>query len=330
MGIRRNRSLKKRASFGTALWVAALCMNCACASPGRGNPIEPTPAPAPQKLASLEQPDHLFAAPTRADRIGRIMAPVTINGRGPFRLIVDTGANQSVLTSSLVQALGIELTPDNTVRLTGVTGSQIVPMIKLDSLQTGDLEQRDLKVAVMRTVSGGAEGILGMQGFAGKRITVDFVNDRIQIAASRGQRAGFRYASIPVEVRFNRLLLATGRVGGVKVQAVIDTGAERTLGNSALRRELVRLKKLPEPPSIAGVIGLTEVEQRGEAIWTRKIQLGDISLTDVNVIYGDMHVFKVWELENQPAILIGMDVLGLLHTLVVDYRLKELQVRVRS
>ncbi|MFL6618280.1 MAG: hypothetical protein ACJ8MH_06740, partial [Povalibacter sp.] len=91
MGIRRNRSIEKRASFGTALWVAALCMNCACASPGRGNPTEATPVPAPQKLASLEQPDHLFAAPTRADRIGRIMAPVTINGRGPFRLIVDTG-----------------------------------------------------------------------------------------------------------------------------------------------------------------------------------------------------------------------------------------------
>jgi hypothetical protein len=81
---------------------------------------------------------------------------------------------------------------------------------------------------------------------------------------------------------------------------------------------------------IAGVIGVTEVEQRGEAIWTRKIQLGDISLTDVNVIYGDMHVFKVWELEDEPALLIGMDVLGLLHTLIVDYRLKEIQVRARS
>jgi predicted aspartyl protease len=159
---------------------------------------------------------------------------------------------------------------------------------------------------------------------------VDFVNDKIQIASSRGQRAGFRFASIPVEVRFDRLLLASGRVGGVKVQAVIDTGAERTLGNSALRRELVRRKKLPEAPSLAGVIGVTEVEQRGEAIWTRKIELGDVSLTDVNVIYGDMHVFKVWELDDEPAILIGMDVLGLLHTLIVDYRLKEIQVRVRS
>jgi hypothetical protein len=48
------------------------------------------------------------------------------------------------------------------------------------------------------------------------------------------------------------------------------------------------------------------------------------------VIYGDMHVFKVWGLEDTPAMLIGMDVLGLLHTLVVDYRLKEVQIRIRS
>jgi len=331
MGIRNNIIIGSRASFCSTLVLTTVFIHCAWAAPVRGNGAElDAPRPVPLPSATIEQPEHLFAAPTRADRIGRIMAPVTINGRGPFRMIVDTGANQSVLTGALVHALGLQLAPENTVRLTGVTGSQIVPVITLDSLQTGDLEQRDLRVAVMNSVSGGAEGILGMQGFAGKRITVDFVNDRIQIANSRGQRAGFRYASIPVEVRFDRLLLANGRVGGVKVQAVIDTGAERTLGNSALRRELIRLKRLHETPLIAGVIGVTEVEQRGEAIWTRKIQLGDIALTDVNVIYGDMHVFKVWGLEDKPALLIGMDVLGLLHTLIVDYRLKEIQVRARS
>jgi predicted aspartyl protease len=331
MGIRIRNIVAGRASFCTALVSTAVFISCACAAPVRGNGAEfPAPPVPSNQTTTIQEPDHLFAAPTRADRIGRVMAPVTINGHGPFRLIVDTGANQSVLTARLVQALGIPVTPESNVRLTGVTGSQVVPVITVDSLQTGDLEQRDLRVAVMNSVSGGAEGILGMQGFAGKRITVDFVNDRIQIANSRGQRPGFRFASIPVDVRFDRLLLATGRVGGVKVQAVIDTGAERTLGNSALRRELIRLKRLREEPFAAGVIGLTEVEQRGEAIWTRKIQLGDVALTDVNVIYGDMHVFKVWGLEDKPAMLIGMDVLGLLHTLIVDYRLQELQVRVRS
>jgi predicted aspartyl protease len=316
-------------------------MGCTYAAPGRGHGIDPAlpdtpveeahvPAAGNLPTATVQKPDHLFASPTRADRIGRILAPVKINGRGPFRMVVDTGANQSVVTNALVEALGLQVGAENVVRLVGVTGSLIVPTIRLASLETGDLEQQDLRVAVMRTVSGGAEGILGMQGFNGKRITVDFVNDKIEIAASRGQRPGLRFATIPVDVRFDRLLLATARVSGIKVQAVIDTGAERTLGNSALLRELIRLRRLPQNPEMAGVIGLTEVEQRGQAIWTRKIKLGDVNLTDVNVIYGDMYVFKVWELEEEPAMLIGMDVLGLLHTLIVDYRLKELHVRPRT
>lgn len=258
------------------------------------------------------------------------MAPVRINGRGPFRFILDTGANQSVVTTDVAAALGLEPGPNDLVRLTGVTGSLIVPTITVDSLETGAVKQQLLRLALMRTVSGGAEGILGMQGFDGKRITVDFVNDRIEIANSRRQRAGPRFAAIPVEVRFDRLLLATGRVGGVVVDAVIDTGAERTLGNSALRHELLRRKRLRAPPSETGVIGITEVEQRGDAIWTRKISLGDVTITDVDVIYGDIHVFKVWNLEDKPALLVGMDVLGMLHTLIVDYRLKEVHIRPRG
>ncbi len=284
----------------------------------------------PQLAPAVQPPEHLFAAPTRPDRIGRIMAPVFINGRGPFRLIVDTGANQSVLTTNLVTMLGLVPATDANVRLVGVTGTAIVPTITLDSLSTGDLLQENLKVAVLRSVSGGAEGILGMQGFQDKRITVDFVNDRIEIADSHGERAGRLFATVPLKIRFGRLLLASGRVAGVRVHVVIDTGAERTLGNRALLDELVRRKRLPAPPSIAGVVGLTDVEQRGDAIWTRKIKIGEINITDVDVIYGDMHVFKAWDLEDEPALLVGMDVLGVLHTIVVDYRRKELQIRPRG
>jgi len=303
--------------------IPLVCARAALAdSPGAEAPTDAS--------AQVEEPQHLFAAPTRADRIGRIMAPVIINGRGPFRLIVDTGANQSVLTHTVADMLGLTPSPDGNVRLTGVTGTSVVPTIKIDSLETGDLRQHDLRLAVMRTVSGGAEGILGMQGFDGKRIKVDFVNDRIEISDSRGQRAGRDFIALPAKIRFGRLLMVDGRVGGIKVHAVIDTGAERTLGNAVLRDQLLRRKRLPAPPTSAGVIGLTEDEQRGDAIWTRKISLGEMTITDVDVIYGDIHVFKVWELENEPAILVGMDVLGMLHTLIVDYRLKQVQIRIRN
>src|SRR5690606_10888537 len=122
-------------------------------------------APAPIATEMPEE-EHLYAAPTRPDRIGRIAAPVMINGQGPFRLILDTGASQSVITKRVVDKLGLLLTPESQLILHGVTGSLAVPAVRLDTLQTGDLIQRDLKVAVLGSVMGGADGILGVQGFA--------------------------------------------------------------------------------------------------------------------------------------------------------------------
>jgi hypothetical protein len=45
--------------------------------------------------------------------------------------------------------------------------------------------------------------------------------------------------------------------------------------------------------------------------------------------FADFAIFDHWKMTDQPAMLIGMDVLGLLDTLIIDYRRKELQVRLR-
>jgi len=50
-------------------------------------------------------------------------------------------------------------------------------------------------------------------------------------------------------------------------------------------------------------------------------------ITNVDVTFGDIYIFRLWELDRQPAIVIGMDVLGQLDTLIIDYRLRELQLR---
>jgi hypothetical protein len=58
-----------------------------------------------------------------------------------------------------------------------------------------------------------------------------------------------------------------------------------------------------------------------------EIHLGSIQINDSGVTFADVYIFKQWKLLNQPAILIGMDALGLLDTLVIDYRRHELQMR---
>jgi hypothetical protein len=60
------------------------------------------------------------------------------------------------------------------------------------------------------------------------------------------------------------------------------------------------------------------------------IYLGEAELRDLEVTFGDLHVFRIWKLEDEPAILIGMDLLGSVERLVIDYRRRELQVKPRG
>ena len=278
-------------------------------------------------LASAEVvPQPLYAASTTLDRIGRIVAPVMIDGQGPFRFIVDTGANQSVLTTGLATRLGLTQSPQRTLTLNGVTGSTLVATVNVTTFSTGDLVQQSLTLPLLDNVMGGADGILGVYGFEGQRITVNFDKDSIRIARSHNEPAPSGFYTVQARLRFGRLIVIDGRVGGIPVKAVIDTGAQRTLGNVALRAALQKRRRVHGAMEATTVIGLSDHEQAADYMTTPTIHLGAVSITDVDAIYGDIDVFRLWNLQDRPAMLIGMDVLGTLSTLVIDYRRKELQI----
>jgi hypothetical protein len=47
----------------------------------------------------------------------------------------------------------------------------------------------------------------------------------------------------------------------------------------------------------------------------------------MRVTFADFHIFDAWNMNNQPAMLIGMDVIGLLDTIIIDYKHQELHLR---
>jgi predicted aspartyl protease len=282
------------------------------------------PCAGPQSVASEEEP--LFASPTRLDRIGRIVAPVMINGQGPFRLVVDTGASHTTISPELASRLALPPTPRAALMLNGVTGAEEVPAVAIARLQAGDLVLENLEAPVVwATIMAGADGILGVAGLRKERIFVDFRKDRIAISRSYGNRADM--LRIPANRVTGGLLMVVARIGGVRVNAIIDTGAERTLGNPALLSALRARKWLKAPAQVTSVFGTTTEVSVGEVQPIPQITLGDATIKQVDVVFGDFHIFKVWDLQNKPAVLIGMDVLGSVGQLIIDYRLREVYVR---
>jgi len=272
-------------------------------------------------------PEPRFVAPTRRDQVGRIWVPVWINGKGPFRLVLDTGANHSGVTAQVAELLGIPLDQSPPVLLRGVTGIATVPTIRVDSFTVGDLTLSPAILPIVTDAMGGAEGVLATDEFKDKRILIDFKHDRIDIRRSHNESARTNFVTIPLEHSKAGLLMFHALVGDVRVQAIIDTGGQRTIGNLAMRNVLVRDHSQGKPVQIFDVT--TEV-QTGETFLSPPIKLGSIDILGARITYGEMHIFGHWHLTKEPALLIGMDVLGLLDTFIIDYRRHEVQLRMRT
>jgi len=97
-----------------------------------------------------------------------------INGRGPFRLVLDTGASHSAITALVALALGIPTDRSPPVILRGVTGFATVPTIRVDTLSVGDVAVDQAILPIVPDALGGAEGVLGSEGLVGKRSSSTF------------------------------------------------------------------------------------------------------------------------------------------------------------
>jgi hypothetical protein len=276
-----------------------------------------------------------FVAPTRRDRIGRIWAPVYINDKGPFRLVLDSGANHSGINTHVAEALGLPLDQSHQILLRGVTGAAAVPTVRVDSFTVGDMELGASELPIVTDALGGADGILGTDEMSGRRILVDFRHDLIAITRSRNARAAPGFRTIPFQLIKGNLLAVDATVGGIRTTAIIDTGGQATIANLALRQALERRSRQlkTHPDKIEGVT--TDV-QDGDAGRTPPLVMGasdpggNVEIRYSDVTFGDMHLFEHWHLTNEPIMLIGMDALGLLDTLIIDYRRRELQIRMRD
>jgi hypothetical protein len=323
--------------------VAALAAEPTATSAAAPAPLAtPTPAPGdPQPTAArsalntviVTAPEPRYVAPTRVDRIGRIWAPVYLNGRGPYRLVLDSGATSSEITAGVASDLA--LTPDamHAVMLRGVVGIVRVPTVTMTSLAIGDLNFDHLRMPIVPDALGGADGILGTDRLGGERVFIDFNHDRITIERSHGQRAPDGYLTIPFELRRKELLVTDAWVGNVRTAAIIDTGGEVTIGNLALKQALARRNEQETHDVVEDV---TRALQEANSEDSPPIYLGSglkdstIRIDHDQIEYGDMHIFEHWQMTKQPAMLIGMDVLGRLGVLVIDYRRHELQLSLNN
>jgi hypothetical protein len=110
---------------------------------------------------------------------------VTINGRGPFLMALDTGASTTLLSPALAAAAGVAT--NQTAQLGGAGGTTAGgARVGQARIRLGNITRDGQTVAVadvlgpIRQVAGAPiEGVLGADMFRSGRITIDYGSNRL-------------------------------------------------------------------------------------------------------------------------------------------------------
>lgn len=277
--------------------------------------------------AETKPEDFVYVAATRPDRIGRIMAPVFVNGTGPFAFVVDTGASSSVLSPRVVTRLALQSDAARSKLLRGITGSEVVPTVAVKSITAGEITLRDRFLPVVEPrVLADADGIFGADAFAQGCLHVNFRESRVSILRKSCPRVGDTWETLRAEMRFGGLPVVHARVGRTAVLAIVDTGAERSLGNRALLVAAGLEPALKDPNTQRQVFAATSQAVFGNLLAAPPVSLGGIDIGNLHLVFGDFEVFQMWGAANVPAIVLGMDVLGTTQALMIDYKRGEFRL----
>ena len=287
--------------------------------------ISPTPPTAASPPAGLPPPAEAEAPPffldTALDAIDRMTVEVFINGQGPFNFVVDTGADRSALSTTVVARLGLQ--PGPMVMLHGVGGSALTATAKVGLMVAGDSRMKDSELPVLPPERLGVDGLLGVDMLENRNVIMDFHRKRLEIRRSTalsGAFPGVREVSVLADARFGRLAVANARVSGVRCVAFIDSGSGASMGNMALAEAIkLRVRRKPEPAMAIRLIGAAGEATVGEMRVVRSIELGALRMTNLPLVLADLHIFDVWNLNSRPAVLLGVDVLKMFARVELDF-----------
>jgi aspartyl protease len=104
----------------------------------------------------------------------RIMVEVTINGSSNATLLLDTGADRTLISPRALQAAGVVISrPVGIGRVSGVTGTDQVQYVVVDSLAIGQARVARIPVVAYEMPGTQGDGLLGRDFLDQFRINID-------------------------------------------------------------------------------------------------------------------------------------------------------------
>ena len=276
--------------------------------------VEPDPKTTEQSIApSLANPATDILA-LEEERNKRLTIPVMIEGSGPYDFMIDTGSQATAVTHEINASLGLNSL--GTATLVGMASTRNVDIVEVESLKVGRHEVFDLVAPVLSKSHVGADGIIGLDSLQDFRVLIDFREESIaleDVSEKRNLRRGFEIV-VRAKQQSGQLLITDAVVEGVKATVIIDTGAQASLANNALK-DRIRTRREQEVTT-TDVNGVSMI---GELSYVRSLTIGGLSLHNVPLAFADAPAFEALGLKDKPVLSLGMQHLKMFDRVAIDF-----------
>ena len=261
----------------------------------------------------------------RNEHDDRMTIPVRLSGAGPYRFLVDTGADRTAVSREIADRLNLKSAGG--AELHTVAGISKVKMATVQDVEFTHPPQRSIEAAVLEGANIGADGIVGVDLLRSQRVQFDFQNQTMSIVPSRLPDFRQEPGTIVVEARRKngRLIVTDAEANGERLTVVLDTGSQITIGNKALHdrllgRSLINGRQTVELESVTGE------KISGDYMFIKKLDIGGIGLNNLAIVFTDAHTFTQLGLDKRPALLLGMNAIRAFKKVSIDFVSKQFRV----
>ncbi|HVF36953.1 MAG TPA: retroviral-like aspartic protease family protein [Sphingomicrobium sp.] len=261
--------------------------------------------------------------PVQTDSADRMTVAVSVGGKGPYRFLVDTGSERTVISRQLAQRL--QLAQGRATILHSVMGANDVRTVFIPNLKVSGKTLSVVDAPALEASNIGADGMLGIDSLRSQRVLFDFKAKTMFITPAARPVEKFDGETIVVRARSRRgrLIFADAKMGGRKVAVIVDTGSQVSIANMAMLRLMG--KKAGTLPDTVTIESVTGEQMEAQVARLAELDLGGVKLTDLSVAFADAHVFKQLEMTEKPALLLGMNAMKAFDQISIDFAAKKVR-----
>lgn len=259
------------------------------------------------------------------EQYDRMTVPVRVSGQGPYRFLVDTGADRTAISHQLADSL--KLKPGEKASLHSIAGVSAVSTAMVPELELTRKPTRVLDAPLLDGSNIGADGILGVDSLRSQRVLFNFENQTMSIVPSATVNLDSDPNEIVVQAyrKNGRLVITDAFANGHPLTVVLDTGSQISIGNDALRDRLVG-KNLVNTLQKVDIQSVTGETISGEVTFIRNFEIGGVQLKNLAIVFADAHTFKQLKLDREPALLLGMNAIRAFKKVSIDFANRKFRV----